>query len=93
MALIEAILDTSFFSVFFYYAISNASYCINTIDMPSKELLDFRADLSQLLIHRSRYKKRPVVPQSSSHSRNGVASGCSLCRVREVGISRGKCCH
>ena len=59
--------------------------------MPPKELLDFRADLVNLLICRSRYRKRPVVPQSSSISSDGVPSGCSLCRVGEVGISIGKC--
>ena len=42
--------------------------------MPPKELLDFRADLVKLLIRRSRYRKQPVVPQSSSHSRDGVPS-------------------
>ena len=62
------------------------TYC--TCLMPPKELLDFRADLVELLIRRSRYRKRPVVPQSSSHSRDGIPSGCSLCRVGEVGISR-----
>ena len=62
-------------------------------DMPPKELLDFRTDLVKLLICRSRYRKRPVVTQSSSHSRDGVPSGYSLCRVGEVGISRGKCRH
>ena len=31
-------------------------------DMPSKDLLDFHTDLVKLLIHRSRYIKRPVVP-------------------------------
>ena len=41
--------------------------------MPPKELLDFRADLVKLLIRRSRYRKRSVVPQSSSHSRDGVS--------------------
>ena len=51
------------------------------------------ADVVNLSIHRSRHRKRPVVPQSSSHSRDGVPSGCSLCRVGEVGISRGKCRH
>ena len=30
------------------------------------------ADLVNLPIHRSRHRKRPVVPQSSSHSRDGV---------------------
>ena len=40
--------------------------------MPIKELLIFRAALINLLIHRSRHIKRPVVPQSSSHSRDGV---------------------
>ena len=82
------------FFQFFYYAIN---YCTNTncklFDMPPKELLDFRADLVKLLIRRSRYRKRPVVAQSSSHSRGGVPSGCSLCRVGEVGISKGKCRH
>ena len=51
------------------------------------------ADLVKLPIHRSRHRKRPVVPQSSSHSRDGVPSGCSLGRVGEVDISRGKCRH
>ena len=60
-------------------------------DMPPKELLNFHADLVNL-IRRSRYKKRPVVPRSSSHSRDDVPSG-SLCRVGEVGISKGKCRH
>ena len=41
----------------------------------------------------SRHRKRPVVPQSSSHSRDGVQSDCSLGRVGEVDISRGKCRH
>ena len=50
-------------------------------------------DLVNLPIHRSRHRKRPVVPQSSSHSRDGVASGCSLGQVGEVDISRGKCRH
>ena len=58
--------------------------------MPPKELLDFRSDLVKLLIRRNRHRKRPVVPQSSSHSRDGVPTGgYSLCRVGEVGISRG----
>ena len=85
------------FFQFFYYAINNAyllyKHNCKLFDMPPKELLDFRADLVKLLIRRSRYRKRPVVPQSSSHSRDGVPSGCSLCRVGEVGISRGKCRH
>ena len=51
------------------------------------------ADLVNLPIHRSRHRKRLVVPQSSSHSRDGVPSGCSLGRVSEVDISRGKCRH
>ena len=51
------------------------------------------ADLVNLPIHRSRHRKPPVVPQSSSHSRDGVPSGCSLGRVGEVDISRGKCRH
>ena len=81
----------------FDYAINNAyllyKHNCKLFDMPPKELLDFRADLVNLLICRSRYRKQPVVPQSSSHSRDGVPSGCSLCRVGEVGISRGKCRH
>ena len=51
------------------------------------------ADLVNLPIHRSRHRKRPVVPQSSIHSRDGVPSVCSLGRVGEVDISRGKCRH
>ena len=85
------------FFQYFDYAINNAyllyKHNCKLFDMPPKELLDFRADLVKLLIRRSRYRKRPVVPQSSSHSRDGVPSGCSLCRVGEVGISRGKCRH
>ena len=75
----------------FDYAINNAYlfYKLNRklFDMPPKELLNFRAALVNL-IRRSRYKKRPVVPRSSSHSRDGVPTG-SLCRVGEVGISKG----
>ena len=37
-------------------------------DMPPKELLEFRTELVNLLIHRSRYRNRSVVPQSLSHS-------------------------
>ena len=85
------------FFQFFYYAINNAylvyKHNCKLFDMPPKELLDFCADLVKFLIRRSRYRKRPVVPQSSSHSRDGVPSGYSLCRVGEVGISRGKCSH
>ena len=85
MVLIENRSDTGYvlFFSFFYYAINNAyllyKHNCKLFDMPPKELLDFRADLVKLLIRRSRYRKRPVVPQSSSHSRNGVPSGCSLC--------------
>ena len=91
------ILDTSFFQ-FFDYAISNAyllyKHNCKLFDMPPKELLDFRADLVKFLICRNRHRKRPVVPQSSSLSRDGVPTGgCSLCRVGEVGISRGTCRH
>ena len=47
----------SFFSVF-DYAINNAyllyKHNCKLFDMPPKELLDFRADLVKLLIHRSR---------------------------------------
>ena len=57
----------------FDYAINNAyllyKHNCKLFDMPPKELLDFRADLVKLLIRRSWYRKRPVVPQSSSHSR------------------------
>ena len=66
-----------------FYAINNAyllyKHNCKLFDMPPKV---------NLLIHHSRYRKRPVVPQSSSHSRDGVPSGCSFCRVREVGIYR-----
>ena len=61
--------------------------------MPPKELLDFHADLINLLIRRSRYRMRPVVPQSSSHYRDGIPSGYSLSHVGKVGILRGKCHH
>ena len=98
MVLIENRSDTGyvlFFSFLIMPLIMPLLYKHNCklFDMPPKELLDFRADLFKLLIRRSRYRKRPVVPQSSSHSRDGVPSGCSLCRVGEVGISRGKCRH
>ena len=94
MVLIENRSDTGYvLFLVFCYAINNAyllyKHNCKLFDMPPKELLDFRADLVKLLIRRSRYRKRPVVPQSSSHSRDGVPSGCSLCRD----ISRGKCCH
>ena len=87
-----------FFQGFFIMPLINNAYLFykhncKLLDMPPKELLDFRVDLVNLLIRRSRYRKRPVVPQSSSHSRDGAPSGCSLCRVGEVGISRGKCRH
>ena len=94
MVLIENRSDTGY--VLFYYAINNAyllyKHNCKLFDMPPKELLDFRADLVNLL-RQSRYRKRPVVPQSLRHSRDGVLRGCSLCRVGEVGISRGKCRH
>ena len=98
MVLIENRSDTGYILfLFFDYAIYNAyllyKHNCKLFDMPPKELLDFHADLVNLLICRSRYRKRPVVPQSSSHSRDGVPSGCSLCRVGEVGILRGKCHH
>ena len=78
----------SFFQCF-DYAINNAyllyKHNCKLFDMPPKELLDFHADLVKLLIRRSRYRKRPVVPQSSSHSRDGIPSGSSLCRVGKLG--------
>ena len=79
MVLIENRSDTGYVR-FFYYAINNA-------------YLLYKHNVVKLLIRRSRCRKRPVVPQSSSHSRDGVPIGCSLCRVGEVGISRGTCCH
>ena len=95
MVLIENRSDTGYvlFFSFFIMPLIMPTYCTKLFDMPPKELLDFRADLVKLLIRQSRYRKRPVVPPSSSHSRDGVPSGCSLCRVGEVGISRGKCRH
>ena len=82
MVLIENQSDTGYV-LFFSFLINNAyllyKHNCKLFDMPPKELLDFCADLVKLLIRRSRYRKRPVVPQSSSHSRVGVPSGCSLC--------------
>ena len=97
MVLIENRSDTGYV-LFFQFSINNAyllyKHNCKLFDMPPKELLDCCADLVKLLIRRSRYRKRPVVPQSSSPSRDGVPTGgCSLCRVGEVGISRGKCRH
>ena len=69
MLLIENQNDTGYvlFFSFFYYAINNAyllyKHNCKLFDMPPKELLDFCADLVNLLICRSRYRKRPVVPQ------------------------------
>ena len=85
MVLIENRSDTGYVLFFqcFDYAIDNAyllyKHNCKLFDMPPKELLDFRADLVKLLIRRSRYRKRPVAPQSLSHSRDGVPSGCFLC--------------
>ena len=60
------------FFQFFDYAINNAyllyKHNCKLFDMPSKELLDFRVGLVKLLVRRSRYRKRPMVPQSKFES-------------------------
>ena len=62
--------------------------------MPPKDLLDFRSDLVNLLFRRNRIESDQYVLQSSSHSRDGIPSCCSLySRVGEVGILRVKCHH
>ena len=58
MDLIEnrSITDTSFFSFLIIAYLLYIHNC-NLFDMPPKELLDFRADLVNLLIRWSRYRK------------------------------------
>ena len=68
--------DTSNFNAYLLY-----KHNCKLFDMPPKELLDFRAELVNLLIRRSRNRKRPVFPQSSSHSRDGVPGSCSLWKL------------
>ena len=79
--------------LFFDCAINNAYLLYkHNCKVFTKELRTFRFR-TELLIHRSRHRKRCVVPQSLRHSRDAAPSGCSLRRVREVGLTRGKCRH
>ena len=63
MVLIENQSSTGYvlFSIFYYYAIDKAyllyKHNCKLFDMPPNELLDFRSDLVNLLICRSRYRK------------------------------------
>ena len=82
------------FFQFFDYAINNTyllyKHNCRLHDMTPKDLLDFRIDLMKLLIRPGKHRYRTVVPRSPSSC--GSAS-CSLCRVGEVGLRRGKCQH
>ena len=84
------------FFQFFDYAINNAyllyKHNCRLFRMHAKELMDFRIELIHLLVARSRHRKRSVVPQSSSYF-DGAPSSCSLCRVADIGLARGRCRH
>ena len=56
--------------------------------MTPRDLLDFHSDLMKLLISPGKHRYRTVVPRSPS---SGDSASCSLCRVGEVGLRRGKC--
>ena len=82
------------FFQFFDYAINNAyllyKHNCRLHDMTPRDLLDFRIDLMKLLIRPGKHRYRTVVPRSPS---SGGSASCSLCRVGEVGLRRGKCRH
>ena len=82
------------FFQFFYYAMNNAYLLYNhncsLHDMTSRDLLDFRIDLMKLLIRPGKHRYRTGVPRRPS---SGGSASCSLCRVGEVGLRRGKCLH
>lgn len=82
------------FFQFFDYAINNAfllyKHNCKAYSVTSKDLLDFRTELVKLLIGRSKCKTRSVDSHRPSH---GASMGCTLCRVQEVGLKRGKCRH
>ena len=79
---------------FFDYAINNAYFlykhnCRLHVMTP-RDLLDFHIDLMKLLIPPGKHRYRTVVPRSPS---SGGSVSCSVCRVGEVGLRRGKCRH
>ena len=79
-----------FFQIF-DYAINNAyllyKHNCRLHDMTPRDLLDFRIDLMKLLIRSGKHRYRTVVPRNPS---SGGSASCSLCRVGEVGLRRGK---
>ena len=81
------------FFQFLDYAITNsyllyAHNCKHYGTKPVKQL-QFRLDLVELLLRKTRRRKRPA-PNSDSDHAVGV---CSLERVCNIGLARGRCIH